>query len=150
MKIQLKIIAVLFVFLGVFSLFGFLAGLYSFSNSELFVWQSSVLDSSGSFFGRIGNLWSKYFEFLKYYGMNGYDLLFSFAWIILSFTFAIGLLKNKKWAINVGFVIVGLNVLGFLLAIYDQNISAAYFIQLVFAAYLFFVLTSARTKELLT
>ena len=148
MKIHLKIIAYLYLLLGGFMLVSQISGFYIFFTSSLFRFDSSVLDTSISFFDRLSDNYHRYLEFLAMHDMTGTDALASMIWVVLLFLFGIGLLKMKDWVRKLGYVIIALNIYSFCMAIYYDYLSFAYVIGILFTFYMAVVLSSEKTKHL--
>jgi hypothetical protein len=148
MKIHLKIIAYLYLLLGGFMLVSQISGFYIFFTSSLFRFDSSVLDTSISFFDRLSDNYHRYLEFLAMHDMTGTDALASIIWVVLLLFFGVGLLKLKDWARKLGFVIIALNIFAFCLAIYSNYLSFPYAIGILFTFYMAVVLSSEKTKNL--
>ncbi len=148
MKIHLKIIAVLHLLFAVFLLVSQIVGFYIFFTSSLFRFDSSVLDTSSSFFDRISDNYDRYIEFLAMHDITGTDVLTSIIWILLLLSFGLGLLKLNEWARKLGFLMIALNVYSFCTAIYYDYLSLSYVIGIIFTFYMAVVLSSEKAKKL--
>jgi Flp pilus assembly protein TadD len=148
MKIHLRIIACLQLLLGGFMFVSLILGHYIFFTSGMFKFESSVLDTSLSFLDRLSDNFQQYLQFLAFNDMDGTDILENLVWVILLFTFGIGLLKLKDWARKLGFILIALNIITFGSAVYYGYLSLPYVIEIIFTFYMAVVLSSEKTKNL--
>ena len=147
MRKHIIAIASIYLLLGTTIAILFINGhIHFFSLNSSFFSEPSVINDDYSLFQKASSFYNSYRNFFEQFDINP---LFSLFTIISSFSFGYGLLKSKEWARKLGFVLVALNAFSSIYTIFYNSISAVAIIQLGLAAYMWWVLTSEKAKNLM-
>lgn len=147
MRKHIIIIAIIFLFLGISMAAIFISvNMQFFSVSSSLFAQSSVTDGNLSFFSRWYENFNIYMNFFKRLGANPLVGLYT---IISSIVFGYGLLKSKEWARMLGLALTAINAFISIYELVTGKVSVAIILQIALCGYMFWVLTSKETINLM-
>ncbi|MEP6924856.1 MAG: hypothetical protein ABI954_10360 [Pyrinomonadaceae bacterium] len=152
MKIHLKIIAFIHLFMGC----GLLATII-FVTSQYFLvmgksYESSVLDADATYFQQLVsqcNFYAdQYQHFSRATAMSGFKPLYGLIMASVAIGFGIGLLKYKEWARKLGFVIIALNILEFAQAVANSELTILHILVIGLTGYMLWTFLSEDVRNI--
>ena len=141
MNKHIKILAGIYIFIGILlALSVTVAHLQFFSSPGFF--DRSVINEGFA----ISEFYNRYVYVLGLYGFDLMSVVSVLLTIISSLWFGVGILRGKKWAVYLGFLVAAVGIISIIINFSINSITISS-LQILLSGYTFWVLLSKEMKE---